>query len=375
MVKWRVNNRVGIAAGNAVAPRPEFFVTSQTRRAAAHLYPDSLDAIEECYRRGWTDGLPVTPPTADRVQAMLDGAGLAPDTVLGEVPVRRRSLTAEQAAANAVMAGCLPPYFPVVLATLRALFEHDPNCIHEVSAVTNSTGLLTIVNGPIRREIELNCTDNLFSPGCRANATIGRALRLIFINVFEQRPGVLDRGCMGSLTKFGVVIGEDEENSPWEPFHVSLGYEAEQSTVTVATIQDPSMHGNRYGTTAESLLDSIADGMASHGLGIYFGRGIKWVWVVGHWHSELLGRLGWTRRDMQEYLYERAWRSTGQLKRLGMANGPVAPGDDAARRMTVASPDDILIVKAGGDSGIYSELIMNYYGVPAVTTAVSPAGG
>jgi hypothetical protein len=301
---------------------------------------------------------------------MLDAVGLAPDFVLGEVPVRRRVLTAEQAAANAVMAGCLPAYFPIVLATMRVLFEHDPNCIHEVSAVTNSTGLLTIVNGPIRREIGLNCTDNLFSPGNRANSTIGRALRLILINVFEQRPGLLDRGCMGSLTKFGVVIGEDEENSPWEPFHVSEGYSADQSTVTVATIQDPSMHGNRYGRTAESLLDSIADGMASHGLGVYFGRDIKWVWVVGHWHSELLGRLGWSRRDMQEYLYERAWRSTGQLKRLGMVSGSVEEGDDEHRHMTINNPDEILIIKAGGDSGIYSELIMNYYGVPAVTTTI-----
>jgi hypothetical protein len=331
---------------------------------------DGLDAIEECYRRGWTDGLPVVPPTVGRVQAMLDAVGLAPDDIIGEVPVRRRTLTAAQAAANTVMAGCLPSYFPVVLGVLNVLFEHDPNCIHEVSAVTNSTGLLVFVNGPIRRQIDLNCTDNLFSPGHRANSTIGRALRLILINVFEQRPGVLDRGCMGSLTKFGVVFGEDEENSPWEPYHVSAGFDANQSTITVATIQDPSMHGNRYGATAESLLDSIADGMASHGLGIYFGRGIKWVWVVGHWHSELMGRLGWNRRAMQEYLYENAWRSVGQLKRLGMVNGPVEPGDDEKRLMTVDSPDDILIVKAGGDSGIYSEIIMNYWGVPAVTNAL-----
>ena len=113
--------------------------------------------------------------------------------------MRRRALTAEHAAANAVMAGCLPEYFPVVLATMDAMFRHDPNCIHEASAATNSPGILILVNGPIRNEIELNCTGNLFSPGHRANATIGRAIRLILINVFEQRPNVLDRGCMGSL--------------------------------------------------------------------------------------------------------------------------------------------------------------------------------
>ena len=198
-----------------------------------------LDPIEECYRRGWTDGLPVVPPTVDRVTEMLDYVGLAPDLVLGEVAVRRRVLTAEQAAANAVMAGCLPSYFPVVLATMEALFEYDPNCIHEASSATNSPGILILVNGPIRSRIGLNCTDNLFSPGNRANSTIGRAIRLILINVFEQRPGVLDRGCMGSLTKQGVCFGEDEERSSWPPFHISRGFKPEDSTVTVATIQNP----------------------------------------------------------------------------------------------------------------------------------------
>ena len=174
-------------------------------RAVLHQ-ADGLDAIEECYRRGWTDGLPVVPPTVDRVTEMLEYAGLAPDEVLGEVEVRRRILTAEQAAANAVMAGCLPSYFPVVLATMQALFDHDPNCIHEASAATNSPGIFMLVNGPIRRRIGLNCTDNLLSPGNRANSTIGRAIRLILINVFEQRPGILDRGCMGSLDQAGRLL-------------------------------------------------------------------------------------------------------------------------------------------------------------------------
>ena len=240
-------------------------------RAAIHEI-SGLDAVEECYRRGWTDGLPVAPPTVEKVAAMLEYVGLEPDRTLGEVPVRRRTLTAEQAAANAVMAGCLPEHFPVVLATMRAMFEYDPNCIHEASAATNSPGIMVLVNGPVRRQIGLNCGGNLFSPGNRANATIGRAIRLILINVFEQRPNVLDRGCMGALTKYGVCFGEDEENSPWEPFHVSRGFEADVSTVTVATIQDPEMLGNRYGTSAESVMDATADAMASHGLGIYLER-------------------------------------------------------------------------------------------------------
>ena len=152
-------------------------------RALIHDLDYSQDPVEECYRRGWTDGMPVAPPTVEKVNQMLDYVGLSPGDVLGEVPVRRRVLTAEQAAANCVMAGCLPEYFPIVLAAMKALFDHDPNCIHEISAVTNSTGIMLLVNGPIRKNIDLNCTDNLFSPGYRANSTIGRAIRLSLIHI------------------------------------------------------------------------------------------------------------------------------------------------------------------------------------------------
>ena len=338
-------------------------------RARRHEIDESAGAIEECYRLGWTDGLPVVPPTPARVDAMLAAANLPPEQTLGEVPVRRRALTAEHAAANAVMAGCRPDYFPVVLAAMDAMFQHDPNCLHEASAATNSPGILILVNGPIRHAIGLNCAGNLFSPGHRANATIGRALRLILINVFEQRPNILDRGCMGSLTKFGVCIGEDEESSPWEPFHVSRGFNPTQSTVTVATIQDPEMLGNRYGTTAESVMDATADAMSTHGLGIYLNDA-PWFWVVGHWHAEMLGRQGWRRRAIQEYVWEKAGRSRAQLKRLGAINGPVTDGDETTRIPAAPSPESILILKAGGDSGIYSELMMNYHGLPAITVPI-----
>ena len=339
-------------------------------RALIHDLDYSQDPVEECYRRGWTDGMPVAPPTVEKVNQMLDYVGLSPGDVLGEVPVRRRVLTAEQAAANCVMAGCLPEYFPIVLAAMKALFDHDPNCIHEISAVTNSTGIMLLVNGPIRKNIDLNCTDNLFSPGYRANSTIGRAIRLIFINVFEQRPGVLDRGCMGSLTKYSVCFGEDEEDSPWEPYHVTQGFAADQSTVTVSAIQDPEMFGNRYGTTGESLMDSIVEGRASHGLAIYFGRGIKWFWVVGHWHAEMLNRLGWTRPLMQEYIQEKSYRTRAQLKGLGYIKGEIVTQDETEKVYAAQAAEDILIVKAGGNSGIYSNLIMNYNGVEATTVPI-----
>lgn len=238
---------------------------SMNVRATEIEVEDPLDANEECHRRGWTDGLPVVPPTADRVEAMLSAGGLSGGHVLGEIPVRRRTLTAERAAANAVMAGCLPEHFPLVLAAMDAFFEHDGNILHEISAATNAPGWLVLVNGPVRRIISLGCTDNLLSSANRANASIGRAVRLILMNVLESRPGILDRGCMGSLCKIGVCFGEDEERSPWSAFHTTRGFGIEDSAVTVASIQDPEMVGNRYGLTAESLMDSVADTMRSHG--------------------------------------------------------------------------------------------------------------
>ncbi|MBM4441506.1 MAG: hypothetical protein FJ027_13920 [Candidatus Rokubacteria bacterium] len=340
-------------------------------RATQIEVPDTLDAIEECHRRGWSDGLPVIPPTAARVSAMLDHVGLAPAHVLGEVPVRRRVLTGERAAANAVMAGCLPEHFPVLLAALEALFEHDANIVHEISAATNAPGFLVLVNGPVRQRIALACTDNVLSATNRANATIGRALRLIFMNVFESRQGVLDRACMGSLSKSGVCFGEDEERSPWPPLQTTRGFTAADSTVTMMSIQDPEMVGNRYGRTAESIMDAVADSIATHGLGVHFTfMENAWLWLVGHWHAEMLARAGWDRPRMQRYVFERAWRSRADLKRLGMMRGEIVGDDATARVPAAASPDDILIVKAGGDSGIYSTLIKIYIGMPATTVRV-----
>jgi len=298
-------------------------------------------------------------------------AGLAPDHVLGEVPARRRVLTAARAAANAVMAGCLPEHFPVLLAAVEALFEHDPNIVHEISAATNAPGFLILVNGPVRRRIGLGCTDNVLSSTNRANATIGRALRLIFMNVFESRQGLLDRACMGSLSKAGVCFGEDEERSPWPPFHTTRGAVADDSTVTMMSIQDPEMVGNRYGQTAESIMDAVADSIATHGLGVHFTfMENAWLWLVGHWHAETLARQGWDRPRMQRYVWERAWRSAADLKRLGMMRGEVVADDANTVVRAAATPDDILIVKAGGDSGIYSTVIKVYIGMPATTVRI-----
>ena len=185
---------------------------------------DTVEIIEECYRMGWSDGLPVVPPVEYKVREMLELSGMTGEEEIITFEMRRRVLTAENAAANAVMAGCLPEYFPVLTTALRTLDE-EKNYVNMAASSTSSPAILMIVNGPIRHTLEMNARDGIFGPGNRANACIGRAVRLCFMNGFEARPGILDRGTLGNPSKYTLTFAENEEDSPWEPLHVSRGFE------------------------------------------------------------------------------------------------------------------------------------------------------
>ena len=164
-------------------------------------WDDVVEAIEKCYELGWTDGLPVVPPTVERVEAFIDYGRRAPDEVLGTLPERRRAITVAKVAANAVMAGCKPEYFPVLLAATEAMLDPAFNLIGPSSS-QGSAAVLTIVNGPIARALQINCRNNLFGPGHRANATIGRAIRLILMNACASIPGLFDRSILGESAKY-----------------------------------------------------------------------------------------------------------------------------------------------------------------------------
>ena len=225
---------------------------------------DPWEAIEACYERSWTDGLPVVPPTEALVARMLAAGPWGPDDVLLFEPVRARAVTAEKAAINAVMAGCRPEYFPVVGAALGAI--GDPAFeLHGPATSTGGAALMVIVNGPVRRRLGLNAAANLFGPGVRANATIGRALRLVLLNCLDCRPGVLDKSTQGWPGKYALCFAENEEASPWEPVSVARGFGAGQSTVTVFASESGHnvlSHGTR---APERLLTLFADAMAALG--------------------------------------------------------------------------------------------------------------
>ena len=225
---------------------------------------DEAEAVELAFTRGWSDGLPVVPPTEARVRAMLEAAKLEPDRQVAFITHRAVYITAEKVAINAVMAGCRPEYMPVVVAAVEGI--GDPRwSYHGPGTSTGGAAVLMIVNGPIARELDINAGDNLFGPGWRANLTIGRAVRLVMRNVCGSMPGLLDRGTLGNPGKLSFVIAENEAESPWTPLHVERGFRREQSTVTVVASDGPRQFYNQLSDNAEGVLTTLADDMRISG--------------------------------------------------------------------------------------------------------------
>jgi hypothetical protein len=322
---------------------------ASARLAAA----DEGEAMELCHRKGWTDGLPVVPPTPARVRAMLEGLGLEPDHEIAYVAHRAVSITAEKVAINAVMAGCLPEHMPVVVAAVEAI--GDPRwTYHGPGTSTAGAGVLIIVNGPVARELDINAGDNLFGPGWRANLTIGRAVRLVMRNVCGSRPGTLDRGTLGHPGKLSYVIAENEAESPWTPLHVERGLRPEQSAVTVMAAESPHQFYNQLSSTAEGVLTTLADNMRISGN--VMGQ-TQYVLVIAGEHMRTIAGSGWDKPRIREFVFAHTQNSHAHLKRTQRMSGAILPEDESRMRPLCASPDDILVVAAGGRAGAFSAFI------------------
>ena len=320
-----------------------------TLASKRHVVEDLGQAIELCYERGWTDGLPVVPPTEDRVRAMLDASGLAPDHEVAYITNRQTSVTAEKVAINAVMAGCRPAYMPVVVAAVEAL--GDPAySYHGPATSTGGAAPLVIVNGPIRRALDMNSGDNLFGPGWRSNATIGRAIRLVMRNVIGTLPGKLDRGTVGHPGKYSYVIAENEEESPWTPLHVERGCRPEDSAVTVVAALGPHQFYNQLSSTAAGVLGTLCDTMRNPGMA---GQPTYCLVFAGE-HMRTIANDGWSKADIRKHVFENTKGSVAHYKRTGRVPGAVKPEDETAMRPIVLSPDDFLVVAAGGRAGTFS---------------------
>ncbi len=226
---------------------------------------ETVDPIEACYQNGWTDGLPVVPPTPERVERMLSGTRRSPDELIAPLPPKWGKATVERIAINAVMAGCLPEYLPIVLAAVEAMVDERFN-LHGVQVTTSHVAPMLVINGPIRKALDINDGFNLFGQGWRANATIGRAVRLICTNIGGALPAELDRAAFGHIGKYTCCIAEIEgEENPWEPLHVERGFEPEDSTVTVFAGAGPQSINDHGSNTAEGILTTICQNMAASG--------------------------------------------------------------------------------------------------------------
>jgi hypothetical protein len=318
-----------------------------------HKVADLAEAVELAFERGWTDGLPVIPPTEERVRAMLEAARLEPDDQVAFITHRSVSITAEKVAINAVLAGCKPAYMPVVVAAVEGI--GDPRwSYHGPGTSTGGAGVLMVVNGPIARRLDINSGDNLFGPGWRANLTIGRALRLVMRNVCGSQPGLLDRGTLGHPGKLSYVIAENEAESPWLPLHVERGFRPEQSTVTVVAADAPHQFYNQLSAKAAGILTTCADDMRISGT--VMGQSTYVVILAGE-HMRTIAADGWNKADVRRFLFEHTQNSHAHLKRTQRMSGAIEPGDETRLRPLVASPDDILVVAAGGRAGAFSAYV------------------
>jgi hypothetical protein len=333
---------------------------------------DEAAALEQLHELGCTDGLPVVIPTEARVARFVVASGLPGDVSLGAMGPNMGDTTIEKVAACAVMAGCLPDHLPVVLGAVQAAL--DPRMdLTELQATTHCIAPLIIVNGPARHSCgPIAAGFGALGPGHRANATIGRALRLCMINIGGGRTGSSDMALLGHPGKFTFCLAEDEESSPFEPLHVSRGYAAEDSTVTMVGTEGPHsvlFVGDADDPTApERLLRTLALTLANVGSNnAHFGRGSAVV-VLNPDHIDVLAKAGFDRAKTAEALCELAVNPRGLLRSLNPSM--VRDGDPAQAMRAFRRPEDLVIL-AGGGSGLYSMVMPSWGAGPHVNPSVT----
>ena len=360
-------------------------------QSAIHEAGDFEAAIEACHARGWTDGLPVIPPTPARVARMIEASGLPGDTEIGFYDLRQRPATIEKVAINAVMAGCLPEHFPVVVALTECIL--DPALqIHTTSSSTGNISLGFVVNGPIRSQLAMNCHGNVLGPGNRATASIGRALRFVQVNVMGSVGGagsepdhgrpILDRSTMGSPMRYaGFHVVENEEAFPsLVPMHVMRGFKREDSVVSAFALVNYVIFSNHAEQTGEAWLDSLAHYLV--GAGRLFDSGFG-ILLVPPEPAAMFVAEGWSKADIAHGLFEKATRSAAWVKQSGWKiggrferGGEVEPGDEHRLLSVAGSGEDIHVVICGGPAGNFPAYVQTYAGnFEVVSRKIRPLAG
>ena len=335
-------------------------------RASRIELDDSIDPFEYCMQFG--DPLPVIPPTAERVERMLAACSLPPEEVVALIPPNYGAATVEKIAANAVMAGCKPEMMRVLIPLTRAVCDERFN-IHGVQATTHFAAPLVIINGPIRRELGFACGSNVFSNVVRANSTLGRALQLMLTNLGGARPGEIDMSTLGNAGKFSYCIAENEEENPWEPLHVEMGFEFEHSTVTLFAGESPHGVSEHMAREGKQILKTISRALAT----VWSYRlcaGVEAMVVLCPEHVKTLHRDGFTKKAVRNFLFENTGiplrhyeHGAGEgTQHVRLYKQAVIDGEPCYLKFT--DPGAIKLLVAGGTAGKFSAVIGSWASGP-----------
>ncbi len=341
---------------------------------------DDFDAVNALAReRGWSDGLPVVPPTAQRVERMLEYCDRPWDEPVAKVAPRYGEATPPRLAANAVMAGCRPEYFPVLMLAIEAMCE-EPFNLYGVQATTHLCAPLVIVNGPVARELDINSGHNAFGPGWQANAALGRAIRLALVNIGGAIPALGDMSTFGAPSKFSYLAAENEAESPWEPLHVERGLPREASAVTVIGAECPHNVNDHESLTAEGILTTIAGTMIGTGVNDVYYEAQPLV-VMGPEHAKTVAGGGMSKADAKRFLHEHAHLPLGRFSRENIERRlrvtwkeKYAHAGESAPVCMVQRPEDILIAVIGG-AGKHSAVVHTFGATKPVTRALKTRDG
>jgi hypothetical protein len=343
---------------------------------------DDFERINALFReRGWGDGLPLVPPTENRVEQMLRYCDRPWNTPIAKVAPRYGEATPIRLAANAVMAGCRPQYFPLILTAVEAMCADEFN-LYGIQATTHPVAPLMIVNGPVASELGINCGHNAFGPGAQANATIGRAIRLALLNIGGAIPALGDMSTFGSPAKYTYCVAENEADNPWEPLHVERGFPREASCVTVVGGECPHNVNDHESNTARGICTTIAGTLATTGTNDVFYDAEPLI-VFGPEHAKTVAGEGWSKADARRVIYQHAQIPLGRFSRENierrfrvhpMYEGRYADGNlDALVPMT-RRPEALMIAVIGG-AGKHSAIVPTFGGTRAVTRALKTADG
>jgi hypothetical protein len=339
-----------------VAEKLEAKHKGETWLAARKIeYGEAADPVEVCFERGWTDGLPVTPPTDERVIAMLKGTSRRPDETVGNIPPNLAPCTIEKVAINAVMAGCRPEYLPVLLAALEAALE-PAFTLHGVLATTYFSAPVIIVNGPVAKKIGMNSGINALGQGNRANASIGRALNLIVRNVGGGRPGEIDRATLGAPSKFTLCFAEDESDPAWQPLAQARGVAPGKSAVTLFQGHGPEAFVDQRSRTPEALTRSLAMSLVKIGHPKLV-QSARAVLVLSPEHYGIYREAGWDRARIERALYEATIRPGTELVAGADGVGEGIAAGRAGEMVPKFHEDGLMVVRAGGAAGLFSAIL------------------